>query len=349
MESILFIISFFSSKFYIFDSGLPQPSHIILSFLIFYFVLFNREIVKDNYTITLSLFLFYVTLVNLIWAISTGSNTYIVSIVFWIFNFLTFISLINIKNIKFEIIQKTILISFIIIFSSWLLGFGRYNFSPRYNFFFNDPNQLAFWVLCSLSIYLIKPDKKSVLVLLLGFFIILTSMSRSAILGLFVIIFGYMFSFKVSVKDFFIKIFSIIFLIIGVSSILLFNSNEFEYIVDRFTNTDVDDQADIRGYTALLKYPEYLFFGAGQGQYDRFSATNHEIHSTWAGIFFYYGIIGLFLFFCFLLTIFRKLSTYEKFIFMAPLIYGFSTYGVRNSIFWFFIAMYIYYIKTEKV
>lgn len=349
MGEFLFFSSYFLSKFYIFDSGLPQPSHFLILFLIFYFLINKLKLRKDISLQILSVFISYVIIINLIWVVISGSQTYINSIIFWIFNFLTFIVFIGIGKIRFNLFQNFILFSFIIIFLCWVFGLGRYNFNPRYNFFFNDPNQLAFWVLCSLSIYLLKPNKLSLLAILLGFLIIISSMSRSAILGIILIFLGYIFNFKFNINSLIIKGVSVFLLFLAINFIIYNNQDEVSYLVDRFVETDVEDQADIRGYTALGKYPEYLLFGAGQGEYNRFSSTNHEIHSTWAGILFYYGFIGLLLFLFFLWTIWSRLSLYEKIIFLAPLVYGFSTYGLRASIFWFFLAAYVMHIRFKEI
>lgn len=348
MGEFLFFSSYFTSKFYIFNSGLPQPSHFLILILLIYSFLNKLKLIKDISLSALSLFISYIVIINLIWAIISGSQTYLTSTIFWIFNFLTFIAFISIEKIRFNIFQNLILLSFLIIFLCWSFGVGRYNFNPRYNFFFNDPNQLAFWVLCSLSIYFLKPNKLSLLVLLLGFLIIISSMSRSAMLGVVLIFLGYIFNFKLNIKSLLIKLLSIFLLLVSINLIIYHNQDEVGYLVDRFVETDVEDQADIRGYTALGKYPEYLFVGAGQGEYNRFSSTNHEIHSTWAGVLFYYGYIGLLLFLFFLWTIWSRLSLYEKIIFLAPLVYGFSTYGLRTSIFWFFLAAYVMHIKQKE-
>ncbi|MBD8009238.1 hypothetical protein [Acinetobacter pecorum] len=348
MGELLFLSSYFSSKFYIFESGLPQPSHFLILILLIYFLIFNFKAIGDKSLKALFIFVSYVVVVNLIWAIISGSQSYLNSIVFWVFNFLTFSIFISIEKIRFPLFQNIILFSFIIIFLCWLLGVGRYNFNPRYNFFFNDPNQLAFWVLCSLSIYLIKPNKLSLFVILLGFLIVISSMSRSAILGIVLIFLGYTFNFKLNIKSIFFKVISIFILFVSINIIIYNNQDEVSYLIDRFAETDIEDQADIRGYTALGKYPEYLLFGGGQGEYNRFSSTNHEIHSTWAGILFYYGFIGLLLFLIFLWTIWSRLSFYEKIIFLAPLVYGFSTYGLRASIFWFFLATYVMHVKFKN-
>lgn len=349
MVEFLFFSSYFSSKFYIFDSGLPQPSHFLILFLFICFLIKKIKLKKDLSLQVLSIFVSYVVIVNLIWAIISDSQTYLISMIFWIFNYLTFILFTNINRLRFNIFQNLILISFFIIFLCWILGLGRYNFNPRYNFFFNDPNQLAFWVLCSLSIYLIKPNKLSLLAILLGLLIVISSMSRSALLGLVLIFIGYLFNIEFNIKGILLKGISLFFLAISLTFIISANHEEVMFLVDRFSETDVEDQADIRGYTALSKYPEYLLFGAGQGEYERFSPSNHEIHSNWAGLIFYYGFIGFIIFLIFLWSILSRLSLYEKIIFLAPLVYGFSTYGLRASIFWFFLAVFFIHAKNKRM
>ncbi len=349
MGEFLFFSSYFTSKFYIFDSGLPQPSHFLILFLILFFLIKKLELKKDLSLQALSIFISYIIIVNLIWAIISDSQTYIVSMIFWIFNYLTFIVFTNIEKFRFNILQYLILVSFSIIVLCWVLGLGRYNFNPRYNFYFNDPNQLAFWVLCSLSVYLIKPNKLSLLAILLGLLIIISSMSRSALLGVILIFIGYLSNIRLNLKGILLKVISLFLLVLSLTFITFTNQEEIMFVIDRFSETDVEDQADVRGYTALIKYPEYLLFGAGQGEYDRFSSTNHEIHSNWAGLLFYYGFIGLTIFSIFLWSILSKLSLYEKIIFLAPLVYGFSTYGLRTSIFWFFLAVFYIYAKNKRM
>lgn len=121
-------------------------------------------------------------------------------------------------------------------------------------------------------------------------------------------------------------------------------------MLDRFSVTDFGEQADLRGYGRPQNYPEFLLFGAGQGLDTRFM-SEHEIHSSWVAIFFYYGLIGLTLFIILLWNIFSKLDIAEKLVFFAPMFYGISTYGLRSPIFWFFIASAIFAAnkKTTKL
>ena len=46
-------------------------------------------------------------------------------------------------------------------------------------------------------------------------------------------------------------------------------------------------QLEVRGYLRIIQYPQYLFFGAGQGMDERFDNINgYEVHSSFAGVLF---------------------------------------------------------------
>jgi len=117
----------------------------------------------------------------------------------------------------------------------------------------------------------------------------------------------------------------------------------YDYLKSRFVERDADDSLEGRGYDRIWKFPIFLLFGAGEGATDRFASKCYflgEIHSTWAGLLFNYGIIGSTLFLAFIWSIFRSLK--EKRIFaltLGPFIYGFFTYNLRNWSFWVGLAV----------
>ena len=135
------------------------------------------------------------------------------------------------------------------------------------------------------------------------------------------------------------------------SSILfiLYNKGVFDGIISRLVEgiEEKDKQVEGRGFDILLDFPEHLIFGAGQGGYDIYSPTAHEIHSTWFGILFYYGAFGLILFLYFLYKIYRRLAFADRMLFLAPMIYGFTTYNARTTIFWFLIA--VFFLKRNTL
>lgn len=348
------IIGFFLSQFYIFSSGLPQPSHI---FIVFSFIVFfiSHDKVKINNSKPLIYFVGYIIFINACYTILIGDLSYIVSTIYWIFNLILFLVLTSLEktNIQklFFYLKCFIPVSLIINVIIWAVGGGRYDFNPRYNGYFNDPNQMAFWVLCSCAIGLILFNgfKYKIFIYSLSFFLILLTMSRSATIGFLILTLGLVFQHK-SRLDLKI-IFSLISLLMAFASFfILLNFGFLDNIVVRFSEgiESNDQQASDRGLTNIIDYPQYLLFGAGQGAYYLFSPTNHEIHSTWFGILFYYGVIGLFLFLSFLFNIFKKLNFAEKIIFLSPMFYGFFTYNARTLAFWFLVAIFLLYSKYRE-
>lgn len=352
----LIAVGFFLSQFYLWSSGLPQFSHLLIILAIVIFS-YRGKIISTYLIKIFFIFLIYVILVNIVWYFIYLDFSYISSTIYWIFNFLFFllmVSLVNKDNNK-ENFKRLVL--FLIPFSYfleifiWLTGVGRYYFSPRYNGLFNDPNQMAFWVLSSCSIYLFLSDNKfkNILVYVLSLILIVLTMSRSATLGFLILTLGLIFQHK-SRLDFKI-IFSLISLVVAIAlfSILL-KFGLLDNLLVRFSEgvQQNDDQVSSRGFDILINFPEYLLFGAGQGAYYLYSSTGNEIHSTWFGILFYYGIVGFFLFVFFLFNIFKKLDFAEKFIFLGPMIYGFFTYNARTLAFWFLVVIFLLYSKHRE-
>jgi len=343
LEFFFLYSSLFFSQFYILPSGLPQISHflILMGFLV---VIYKGVPLYFNISCKIFfIFLIYVSVINIFWAVFSVSETYLISLMYWIFNFSTFLYIVNVNKINLKYFDYIILASYLILLIGYALSLGRFDFHPRYNGFFNDPNQMAFWVLCTLSISFIGLNNLKLPILFLAIILILLTMSRSAIIGLFFVVLGFFIQEQFNVRQLLNKLTLIVLFIFGLFFIYIYYNEKFESVVSRFEEADIGDQADIRGYTALIKFPEYLIFGAGQGQYDRFSETGHEIHSTWAGLLFYYGIVGTLIFLSFLFSILSRLPLQKKIIFLGPLFYGFSTYGLRTSIVWFYIAIYFLY------
>lgn len=352
--NILLALSLFMSQFYIWSSGLPQFSHIFI-ILAFILLAFKNKVIKVSRAKILFVFIFYAILVNLFWFFVNGLDTsYLMSIAYWVFNFVFFLLLVNLKDKYIEVflklLLKVIFISYLLEILLFFLGLGRYDFYPRYNGFFNDPNQMAFWVLATSSIYLYVSDKKinNIIVYVLGLFLILMTLSRSATLGYPFLALALVIKQKGSILN---KSLLIVLSLLALLAVVfvLYNYGIFDDIILRLTEglEEKETQAEGRGFEALIEFPEYLLFGAGQGNYGLFIQSGHEIHSTWFGILFYYGVFGLSLFLFFLNTIFRKLSLADKILFISPMLYGFTTYSARTIIFWFMISVFVIVRKSS--
>ena len=351
MKSFIFIflIGVLTLQFYLYKSGTLQPSHIafLVSLLIIVILQgFSKSLITNKHFIRLVYFILITLFINTSFAITHFNFDFIMASSYYIFGIIVtyLIFFILMKSTYQNILVTLLFITLILLLVLWYFGYGNYEFRPRYNGFFNDPNQMAHWALCTLVMIVLLNDKNKLInyiSLIMTMFIILLSLSRSGLLGLFVVSFIIFLPNKKNIIIIFTIIFScfIILYFFKFSESLIFEN--FDSLITRFIESDFGDQADARGYNRLFQYPEYLFFGSGQAEDYRFK-SDFEIHSTWMGILFYYGIFTLTYFIYILYKLFSNLNIFKIGIIMGPLIYGFSTFGLRTPIFWMLIGVIIY-------
>jgi hypothetical protein len=377
----LFTLTFFFSiiilsVLYIFNSGLPQPGYIVafISSLILIFINHKKILFLIKMNKIGLLFFVYCIIINLSYYVYFKNNSFLYSTFHWIYGLTILATVLSIKydDLIFLYIKKLIISILIIISLSYLLGFGAYTFWPRYQFLFNGPNQLGYYLICIGIIYLVvtkaKIDKHFFIVYGLLVFCSLSTGGRSVYIGLFIFLSIFIFLNRSDLKvifylllisSFIVILYSLISLPVCKSNIAsktdskysscLFqnNSNENDKVflksLKRFNMSDLADpsskysgvlyQLDVRGYLRFINHPQYLFFGAGQGFDERFdSKYGYEVHSSVASVIFYYGICGSILFFIFV----WKLFVFKvNLVFLLPIFfYGFFTYGLRSPFFW---------------
>lgn len=348
MVNFLFFLGFLFSQFYILPSGWPQPSHFILALAsMLVFIKFSKNVIKIEEYRWILFFLLYSILVNIIFSLLSQDAVFLVASVYIGYGF--FVSYFSFKYLSEnqsaeKIFSAASLFGLLLIVVFFFLGLGDYKFNPRYNAFFNDPNQMAYWALCALAVFLWVGSASlplKVIAFLLAGVIVMASMSRSALIGIIVMSLGVMLGAGGKMGGWRIFL-SLILFIPSVVFFVIYFSDGLLDTWSRLTETDFSEQADDRGYGRLIDYYEYLIFGAGQGLDIRFNDRGTEIHSTWVGLLFYYGLIGISLFLTFILAIFKKLNFSQFFIFLGPVFYGFSTLGFRTPIFWIFLATALY-------
>ncbi len=354
LYSLFLSLAIITTQFYVFSSGVPQPSYLLyLVFIVLFYVAHkgNFSFRKDVPIKCCLCFLFYVMLINGVFSILKQNWEMNYFSIYLLYNILVFVFVYEFvdesdKN-KTQLLYVCSL-ALVLLFVMTALGVGRYGFYPRYNAFFNDPNQMAFWVICTFAaVCLVSSEHFGLkfVLCLLSVFMISKTMSRSGLVAICFVLVGVALSyyeyFRGSSSVFSLRncivILSCI-ILVPIVAILLLQNDMFLDMVNRFGSTDFAEQADIRGYTRVVNYPEYLLFGSGQGLDDRFGAA-HEIHSTWVAFLFYYGAVGLALFCLFLFFIYRNMSLANLMIAVSPLMYSFSTFGARTPVFWVFLAV----------
>jgi hypothetical protein len=360
MRYFLWALFLILNPFYLFDAGTPQISD-MLQFTV---MLFSFSVIRVGYKKSLInkkmlvWFFWYAVIVNLVlFLIYFGRYkgvpmlanvffTYNIAVLFYATG-LAFLSLK--KFIKFT--QWGILLSVSIQVGYFLL-FGSENFNHlRPSFFFANPNQLGYFGLLMLTIFLllnkmVKVNLVSfIMVFLMCMLIALVSASKAAVGGSLFLFAYFLFDAQL------LKGYGIVAVIVIVSVSYTYiyksdaGSSKTTYILKR-----VDDGAkkegitewEYRGYDRMSNHPYYLVLGAGEGMYSRFNTfiTKHEIHSSFGNILFSYGIPGLITFMIFFFSLFKGLPIKTALYIIPVVLYSFTHMGLRFTPIWILFGMF---------
>jgi hypothetical protein len=380
------------SPIYFYKSGLPQPAHVFMLISAVALLFLNKSNCKDAIRKNLMglYFLGLVFAINFFYWLFYGDLDFLVSITYWLFGFLLLLSILCIARDEFILLwlPRLLVLKLLFIVIAYFSGFGSYTWWPRYQYFFNGPNQLAYFAICMTLIVMAicreNLSRKIYLVYMLSCFIVISTGGRSAYIAFIPLV---MMALWIARKNFtglaiFMATPFVILLIfksfclplympmadgnhrIGcpvvgiseqdrkISDSTITRIDDLKNIKDSNDNRSVRGQFLARGYTRALEYPQYLLVGAGQGKEDRFAISvgeSYEIHSSLFAIFFYYGFIGLILFILFIAKLF---VVKKNILFLTPLIvYGLFTYGLRSPYFWFalgFLALMPDLFKSNK-
>src|SRR5699024_1159126 len=306
--------------------------------------------------------LFYITIVNLVWGIILNEHiNSFMSSSWYIYNiFIMFIFIIVIQNYSktLDVIKYAVITTIIIQFTIVMIV-------PNPNFraigTFNNPNQLAYFILLYLILFYllnkIKPVNNFIFwsITFAGVIITLYSLSKATIISVSILV---LIEILIRIKkESKIKLIIILIIIstIGIkyeANIESFiNENQmYQNVKERMLSigTRADDNPAGRGYDRIYNQPEYLILGAGEVAVERFDSFDAEIHSTIGNILFSYGIIGLMIFLILILNVIKnnKLTTY--YLLIPIILYSLTHNGIRSPIFWSFLALLYLYNKMEE-
>ena len=349
----LFLLYLILAPFYVFPSGLPQFSDYLMTILIFLVLFDKKGTITKQYTpifLLLLLFVYYITMVNVIWVGITEDVEFLKTSIFYIYNCLVFIIVLKMYAIYKEKLLAIILYGIVISASIELFVLlFKYQMVYRSVGSFNNPNQLGYFAVISVSIFsVITKNLKynflfEIVIVLIFLFIVILSLSKAALVA---VLFNVLFVFLKDIRYAFLLfiIFTIVFL-----------STDLNHPIAKRLDTRIstfgiqqDDNLVGRAYDRIWKNPEYLIFGAGEGLMKRFTKNgiNMEIHSSLGSILFSYGIVGLSLFLFFIFLIYKH-STIKYFVFLFPsFLYGMTHHGLRFTIFWILLAILV--VKGNK-
>ncbi|MFN4073651.1 MAG: hypothetical protein ACK4G4_09610 [Thermus sp.] len=374
----IFGLQLWLTPFYLWESGLPQLSHMLGVVVVVLLLLLRRRFLwQSKVMVPAALFAVYASVVNLIVYLFYGDWHTLVSSLYYLYNFGLLWAVLQIFYLDASRAMNLTRVVFLALIglqvAAFAFGKGRFFGESRFMGTFNDPNQLAHWLLWAVIIVLVsdyslrfKLTWWSWLALVLGAVALLASASRSGLLGFATIVLGvgiyYVFHGirlrgRVAEKLLVALPVSVFIVALGLLVTLLGTSDERAsglqeklaqqalFYVDRVKEgiSKGEQNLEERGYDRLWKFPEYLFLGAGEGANERWAEETTflgEIHSTLAGVVFYYGLPGVALIVLLIWQVWVSLPrVWLRVLLLAPLVYSLGTYNLRNSMFWLGLAI----------
>lgn len=373
---LLYTMYFILKPIYLWSSGLPQISDMILLLLILVYV------IKKKFTIVIyfeskkflmigMLFVLYVVLINSVWVlILNTADIFIITSLFYVYNFIVVVLvLVLYSDYKEKIIEVTYKATLISVFIQVFMFFVGGGFlGGRMTVGFNNPNQLGYYALLVTTILMFSSKRITVktemfvMGLISSLILAAASLSKATIISIVCCVFIFFFTKNENKR--FKRNFTIIVVVSAILIIYIYqttsiiqNNQLFQSVQNRINavGSDSDDSFAGRGYERITEHPEYWIFGAGEGEFPRLGFGSHELHSTLGNIQVSYGIIGLILFLRFMYLGLKNDKYRSWYIIIVIMTYGLTHNGIRNSLFWILLALiasqnkYTSHMKNQKI
>ena len=371
--SLLLSLYIITKPFYLWSSGLPQISDIILLFaFIITLLTTNKKAIMQVITENRLLFFFvlFAMIINTLYTIYYSEFDFLLHGLYYIFDLLgviTFVISMKYINGFKNTMSRSFKISLILQLLIYLIGLGRTYGSLRYMGTFNDPNQFAYYCFLAFGfIFLLdekKKRKKDFVFLILSVFLIYESASTGMLVGMVVFLIMYVFvvvkKAKANPRRYIVSILASIFVIFsGLMVFAVLNKNYSFFTLDgnpvlsrfeqKIMRVDGEEGVNLwqeRGYDRILFYPYYCLFGAGEGGYWRFDKAFHqyEMHATLPSILFCYGFVPTIFVVLWLYKRLKKQKLWVLAVYSALLIESFTLINSRQVLFWVIFAISPYF------
>lgn len=343
------VVACVGSPLYLLPSGLPQIGDLLLVLAALAVIasgVVSMPFHARGFLGVTSLFVAYVFAVSAFWAHQMDDAHFMIVPLFYLFNLLvcvTFLSLHDRLGVRFLNWTLVALLGAVAsqVAATVLLSGG----SPRDTGTFNNPNQLGYFAILVASLFWSASRasglwKPLVLVTPAVYFaclyLALVSQSRAAIASLALLLVLSMVGRR--------RIAALCTIAVGALAIA-FNVGVGDY--QRFEarvehrSSGYGEEAEVRGYDRILRYPEYTIFGAGEGGLERFWGSTHELHSSLGTVLFSYGLVGLMLFLGIFWNIVR-VSGWASLIYILPVFcYSLTHQGLRQAEFWMLLSLLV--------
>jgi hypothetical protein len=349
----------FLIPFYVFSSGVPQPGDmLVIPLVLMTLRSWNGRLDRRarRPVVTLAAFTLWIVIVDWGWALVLGNfgllgaDTFLLFPIYYVYNALVFLVVCvlyqrygkRFLSLTLNLVLLTVVVQTAAALLAYRVGGGGH----RGVGFFNNPNQLGFFVLVAASIIALGKGRlgfgsiKSGLGLTLCLYLALLSASRAAVIGS-----GLLFAMTVisSPKRLVVIVLVVVpLLAIGGPFSDALDRTQARLAEQRYPQFNFFEQ---RGYDRILANKEYWLLGAGEGGTSRFVDTTAigatEIHSSIGTIFFSYGIVGMSLFLVFLYRVVERGALRTTIILLPALSYTVAHQGLRATLVWILFALIV--------
>lgn len=345
----------FAKMFYIAKGGTAQPADIMMCALAFFIVppRTMMELLKSE--AALAALVIWVALVNLAWFMITNEPNFLPSILYFVFNLIIVLTFFGVRRRDPVLFDRVVCVAIMVaigvetaIVLAERLGVGG---AFRNLGTFKNPNQLAYWGVLMLSIFLMlrrnRLSRIDMLVVLAAVFCEFASASRAGLAALVALLVMWLyFALGTGTKRVVVCLG-----VVAAGTLLslspamdkaLVRGAESSAVGTRLTENEEVSQFDERQYSRIIDFYQYTIFGAGEGFVARFRADNEyqlEIHSSFGTMLFSYGIPGLTLFCLMLFSVYRHLPVALGLYLVPSLLYGVTHQGLRFTLFWALIGI----------
>lgn len=335
--------------YYLLPSGWPQIADFLVV-LEMVFLPFLPEARYDPATRKLiyCMFVFgtYALLVDLGWSIALADRSMAIYGAYYAFNCGLLLICLRVGTVHTQATLRVI--AYAVVISAVIQGaMGYLGHNPaqyRQTASFNNPNQLGYWSLLCLCIFLcitlrvkLKWYIQFPAIICLCYSVAL-SLSKAAMISA-----ALMLALHFARSP---RLIAVAMVTALVGYLALENSSLTNNVEGRLENigSQADDSLYSRGYLRIIDYPQYEVIGAGEGGIYRFNDTAYsderfEIHSTFATILFSYGIPGAVLFVMGIWQLYRASSIGYLLYLFPPFLYGLTHQGLRFSFLWLLFSV----------
>ena len=326
---------------YVFDSGTPQPSHVVLAVAAAVTWAEFRDYAPQFKPLVRAygLFVLVVTVVTIVWAILAPMDVRLFPAIFALFNFMIVRTVLVLYTHERRRFLRSTAYTFAIVLVVLAVNsvLSAQASLIRATGTFNNPNQQAFFAVVAISAIVAIGSALPVdwwlklAALTSASYLVVVANSKAGFVALAVVM------VVVALTN--LRL-ALAIVVISVAFVAMTDPGNAAYdrIETRLLSVQRDDTLDARGYGLILEHPEHLILGSGEGYRERFDFST-EIHSTIGTIAFAYGIAGIVTFGVVLFELTRVGGVLSLVVLVPSLVYGLAHNGLRFAPFWILLAL----------